>query len=576
VKRERFIPAMLAAVMAAAFLVNAPSLGYGFVFDERLLIVDNPVVHDLANAGRMFGEKFWPGPARGIYYRPLVTLSYAAGYAVAGETPWVEHLINALAHALASGLMLLLLVRLTGKERVAALAAMIFAVHPAHVESVVWVPGRTDVFAAMFMMASWVMLLRARDRGDHAGRAAPYSLAALFYLAALFSKEIAVTLPALIVAHDFFQRRSAMRKRVYEYAALALITAAFMAWRTHVLSAPGPAPAPNALAGLSPARSAQAIIMVFAYALKLLALPWFWRIDFAYAAKITSAPAWAGVLSAAVAALLIGAAAGSWRRGPSASFFIAGFFISVLPFSQLVPFPTLFAQRFLYLPSLFICGLAASMLILAAERLKKSGSGAGSGAGRVAFAILLAAVLLALGPLYIAKGRVFRNDLTFWRAAVQQVPELALAHNNLGIAYRDRGLMAAAQAEYEKTIELDPSYHVARMNLAEIVIKNGDLARGIALLEQAAAEDPQNPAVRNNLGLAYMSAGRAGDARVQWEAALALDPSNFIAHVQLAHYYLESRPDLAAARKHLAAAREIMPGHPLVLELEREIRERGP
>ncbi len=569
-KRERFVPAMLATVTAAAFLVNTPSLGYGFVFDEKLLILENPVAHDLSNAGRMFTEKFWPGQARGIYYRPLVTLSYAVGYALAGGAPWIQHLINALAHAAAAGLAFLLLLRLTGKERAAAIAAMIFAVHPAHVESVVWVPGRTDVFATLFMMAAWLMLLRARERGERTGRIVPYSLAVIFYLAALFAKEIAVTLPALIVAHDFLHDRASLKKRLAEYAALAVFTAAFLAWRTHVLSAPGPEPAANALSGLSPLRSAESVIMVLGYALKLLILPSFWRFDFAYAAAITSAPAWAVVLSAAVVAVLLGAGIASWRRAPTAAFWVAGFFISLLPLTQLIPFPTLFAERFLYLPGLFICGLAASLLVAAEDRLNRSGGAA----GRRAFVVMLALFMLALGSMYLVKGRVFKSDLVFWQTAARQAPEAALTHNNLGIAYRNAGRMAEAGKEYEKTLELDPSFVMARMNLAEVAIKSGDVARGIALLEKAEADDPRNPAIRNNLGMAYLMAGREDEARAQWDSALYLEPANFMAHVQLAHYYLESRPDQAKARTHLTAARKIKPRDPLVLELERELQQR--
>jgi Flp pilus assembly protein TadD len=573
--RAKVVFAVLVA--ALAFLVSAPSLRYGFVFDENILIKDNPVVHSLGNVGEMFGRKFWPGPARGIYYRPLITLSYAAGYALAGNAPWVQHLINVLGHAAASVLAFFLLARITERDDTAGVAAMLFALHPIHAESVAWAPGRTDVIAVMFMLGAWLALLEARET-DSAGKRAGLRLAcALLYAAALFSKEIAVVLPALVLALDFSRKGREARQYRPEYLGLLLLTAAFMGWRFHVLSGPGPDPAPDALAGSALGPKVLAISMIFALALGLNFFPCPWRIDYAYSEIILSAPAWAGILCAAAVLAVLLIMILSWKRLPLLSFAIAGFFITMLPVSQLVPFPTLFAERFLYLPSLFACLAAALGIVWLLERadsgkLKKTGPVFPT---RPAATLFLMILLGCLALVSILRIRVFRNELSFWQTAAQEVPDLAAARNGLGIAYRNRGLWPQAEEQYQKAIELDPTFTVARMNLAEILLKRGETAEGVKILEQAATSDPANPVIKINLGLAYMMAGETERAKDQWEAALALDPQSFAAHAQLARYYLD-RHDLERARSHLAAAQKLDPMNPLIIELTREMAGPSP
>jgi hypothetical protein len=484
-----------------------------------------------------------------------VTLSYAAGYAVAGDAPWIQHLINALAHVAAAVLAFLLLLRIAGNIETAALAALIFAVHPAHTESVVWVPGRTDVIATAFMLGAWLLLLRAREKASERRRFSIYAAASVAYLAALGSKEIAVALPALVFFHDLLARGKEIKEHKWEYAVMAVLTGAFIGWRSYLLSGPGPDPAPNALAGLPAWRAALSMIMIFAFALRVTLLPLSWRIDFAWADSILSAPLWvAGICAATVLILAVGALL-LWKKRPLVSFAVIGFFISVLPVSHLVPFPTLFAERFMYLPGLFVCLLVAT---LAAPLLDKKTS--------LAIALIL---VLAIGSLSVMRGRAFKDDLVFWQTAVKQVPRSALARNWLGIAFRNRKIWDNAEKQYKKALELDPGYTVAKMNLAEVCIINNDFDRAFSLLEQALDEDPANPLIRINLGNFFAIINEWDNAQKLWRSALDIDPDNFAAHLNLVRYYLKFN-DRDKAGVHYDELKRIDPNHPAVENLKKE------
>jgi hypothetical protein len=244
VKRAFLSAVILFAVVLSALAVHAPSLTYGFVFDEQLLIVANPAVHDLREVKTILLSKFWPGPMAGIYYRPIITLSYALNYSFAGPRPGIYHLTNVLAHAAGCGLLYLLLLRLGATLTVVGPTALLFAVHPALSESVDWVPGRTDLFAGLFMATAWLTLLLARSQKAQK-RLALYLPALLLYLLALGSKETAIVLPALIVLHDLLLQGRAASRYKYEYAGIFLAVFGFLLLRQHVLDLPGLAPPPS-------------------------------------------------------------------------------------------------------------------------------------------------------------------------------------------------------------------------------------------------------------------------------------------------------------------------------------------
>jgi protein O-mannosyl-transferase len=557
--------AAMVAVAVLALVVSAPSLRYGFVFDEQLLVRDNPAVHDLTDLGAVLFTKFWPGPTQGIYWRPLVTLSYAIDYALVGEAPWLYHLTNVLLHAGAAVLLYLLLLRFTGAG-VALAAALIFAIHPAHVESVTWVPGRTDVIAALFLAAAWLALLQAREAQARPRRAAWWGAAMGLYFCALGGKESAAVLPALVITADALRSGRGLKKHALDYLGLVAVTAGYLLIRRWVLAGPGSPPAADPLAELGLMRGLAAGGAIFGEAARVTILPGPWRIDYAYEDAILGGPYW----RAAAAAIFLAAwavAAVAWRRDrPALALTLIGFIAALLPVSHLVAFPNLFAERFLYLPSLFL-------IVGAVELGDHLWSSRSSGRPR---AVVICALLMLLGIAGMVRGKPFRNELTFWRSAARQAPDKAAVHNWLGLAYRNRGDLPGARKEYERALALDPGLSVGAMNLAEIKIKEGDLEGAAAILKKLRADDPDNPAVPYNLGIVNAGQGDWKDARENWEAALKLDPKNLNAHLALLRFHLKVTGDCAEARRQLEAARALAPREPMVEKFAAEFKVQCP
>src|SRR5262245_52640279 len=189
---------MLLAVAGAAALAYAPSVaGRLLHWDDLRYVLENPLARDpsLAGFARLFTEPFYAN------YHPLHLASYGLDRALFGGAAWGYHLLNVLFFAGAAALALAFLRRAFPDTRWTFVAALVFAVHPVHVESVAWVSARKDVLAALFGMAAAYAHVRAAaalGRARWGWGAASLGAFAL----ALLSKSLVAPLPVMLLAYD--------------------------------------------------------------------------------------------------------------------------------------------------------------------------------------------------------------------------------------------------------------------------------------------------------------------------------------------------------------------------------------
>ena len=223
--------AVLAALVAA--MAYAATLQYDFVWDDTLLIQQSWRLHHWKDLPALLTSHFWAEVGEASqYYRPLVTLSFFLDMRVWGLYPLGFHLTNVLAHVAVTLAVLAVARRAMDGPLAAAICALAFALHPLHAESVSFVSGRTDVIATLFFL----LALLAYDRGRDQGRGAflGWSLAA--YLLALLAKEVAITLPAVLVVWDWLVRgdlgdRRAVKRAAARYAAYGAVAGLYLGLR---------------------------------------------------------------------------------------------------------------------------------------------------------------------------------------------------------------------------------------------------------------------------------------------------------------------------------------------------------
>jgi hypothetical protein len=237
-------------IIVLTFIIYAQSLGNDFVtWDDRLLILDNPIVHGLSWAN-IFAAFTSYDPE---LYIPLTLLSYQMNYLSGGLQPFGYHLLNLILHIANAVLIFKIIVvassNRSGESRlsatVAVAVALLFAIHPLHTEAVVWAAARKDVLSAFFMLLTVLFYLRSRERaptdpsislraGGYANRL--YVVSVLMFLFALLSKVSVILWPLVLPLMDWCRgddvdagvphasRRAARSlQRAIPYAILSLI-----------------------------------------------------------------------------------------------------------------------------------------------------------------------------------------------------------------------------------------------------------------------------------------------------------------------------------------------------------------
>ena len=191
-------------LFAAVFAVYLGALSGQFVYDDLLVIQQNPQITSLANVPAIFGSSYWDfidaeGASHVGYYRPLTMVLITLAYVTGGGEPWMFHLFSLVVYGLSCVAAWRFGARLLKSEVAGFWAALLFAVHPLHVESVAWISALHDPLFALFGLLGLNAFLRWRDDGSVG---LPWCAGAWFLLS-LLSKDAAVALLPVTVACDW-------------------------------------------------------------------------------------------------------------------------------------------------------------------------------------------------------------------------------------------------------------------------------------------------------------------------------------------------------------------------------------
>ena len=200
--RSLIVPAVIAVI---TWLFLKECLNNQFTnWDDPGYIKDNPLVKDVSSEG--IGNIFsFSNPVMGNYH-PLTVLSYAIEYSYKGLQPYIYHLDSLLLHLLATLLVYWFVLLLSRRPVAAAVAALLFGLHPMHIESVAWIAGRKDVLYGSFYLGAcvaYIYYLRAAGTKKWLF----YTAVLVLFLCSLLSKPVAVVLPVVLLVIDYFEGR---------------------------------------------------------------------------------------------------------------------------------------------------------------------------------------------------------------------------------------------------------------------------------------------------------------------------------------------------------------------------------
>ncbi len=521
--REK-LPALL--LLAACLIPFANGLSGGFTYDDKAIVRDDARIRSPSTLGQLFETSYFGGaPQTGTAYRPGLLLSFAVQWWIHGREAVPFHAVNVLLHAAATFLLWRLAIRLRFGGAAALAAALLFAVHPIHVEAVTSLVGRGETQAAVFVLLYLHLALRLGVDATAEGlRRARVSAALLLYLAALLTKESAAVAPALaflVLARcakgsPFARARDALSRGSALYAGSAAVLGGYLFLRRSVLggwlkSGGGIFEVENPLAPLgAAARLGNAALLLLRYLGRLL-LPLRLSADES-AWQIRPVPAGSLAAIGAILLLALAAAAALARPRSAAAFGLLFFLLAILPASNLLfPIGTVFAERVAYLPSAGIC-IAGAALAGRAERL--------SAVSPVRLAALSALTLLYASRTAI-RSTVWWSDETLFANSARVAPESAKNHYNLGYIRAERLHFREGRAAYGRATEIYPKYWDAWAGKGRCERDLGLLPEARRSYERALEAFPAYETGFFGLGLVFEAMGEDREALETYRRGLA-------------------------------------------------------
>jgi tetratricopeptide (TPR) repeat protein len=560
-------------LLAVPLVAYIPSLHAGFLWDDRFLLTENPLMRLHDGLARL-----WFSTQNYDYY-PVTYSSFWVEWRLWGLNPAGYHVFNIVLHA-ANGLLLWrVLARL--KIPGAWFAALLFAIHPVNAASVGWIAERKNTLSMLFYLAASLCFLRHEASRNKSS----YAAALVFCILALLSKTSVVMLPAVLLLCAWWQRGRMTRTdllRTAPFFLLSLVAGLVTIWfQSHnVINeetiSMGDWPTRVVRAGWAAAFYAGKLL----YPSKLSLLYPCWEVGWE--------PAWilpgTGLLALLLSAWMF---RGTWGR--ALLFGIGYFVLSLLPvlgfvkmyYFRLSPV----ADHWLYIPGIGILALAVSGAWTFAQRFHVENIAK----------VIAAGVVALLGILTWQRAVVLQTPETLWADVLSKDPGSVTALVNLSLDSLSRGLRAQSLGYARRAVAIAPHSIESRLNLGAILDANSLVPESVAAYESAVRLQPRHAAAHHELAIAWNSAGdseralkeyesavelrgddfqyridlgsqlfhltRYGEAAKQFQAAINLDPTSANAHANLG----ASLHSLGYPREAASAYREALrlePGHP--------------
>lgn len=519
-------------------------------WDDVALLVDNPAYRGLgwSNLQWMFTTNLMG------HYMPLAWITYGLDHLLWGLNPHGYHLTSIALHAANATLVYLVAHRLfrivwpgasaggvDGIRIGAALAGLVFGVHPLRVESVAWITERRDVLSGFFFLLTVLMYLRAcevESRGG--GQWGKFYWAAVgTFVLALLSKSMAVTLPVVLLVLDVYPLR-----RLRPGARGWLTPGPWRVWQEKLpflfVGALVGAVAFRALLGGAAATSWERLGLLERVAISAYSVAFYLRktlvplqLSPLYELSLPVHILDRRFLVSGVAVLLITLAAlASRRRWPG---FLAVWTCYVV---MLLPVAGVFhnghqiaADRYSYLPGVGWALLAGGVVVAASRRFELARPGRRALAALAGVLVVSATAALALTTWRQAK--IWRDDETLWGHAVRLDPASSIAASNLGSTLRLRGKLAEAVEQSERALFLRPAHAEAHLNLGLARAAQGRPDEAERHFRQVLEIKPRSAPAHAGLGRLLDTQGRLDEALEQFHLALQINPRSASIHNDL-------------------------------------------
>ena len=584
---------LIFVIVAACLGCYFNTLFADFVFDDNIFITSNPYMKSFRFLLQFFTHEFWEIGIETIttgYYRPLLAASFMLDYTLWGDNPFGYHFTNIIFHILASILIFLFVELLLKNRFIAFTSALLFSVHPIHTEVASFISGRVDSIPLIFFLLSLILFLKYTSNK----KIILYLFSLICFFISLLAKEMAVTLPLIVICMDYFflSKRNAnnvIKNFLRFHMGFLIVLGLYLFTRSYFIGWSFITVSVHKGINFDPGTHSFwrlfTVIKILTFYIRLLFLPCGLNVlHFFSASNSFLEPV---VLIGFILLLLfIFIAIKNVKHYPILSFSILWFFITVLPVSNIFPQGNIFAERFMYTPSVGFCiGIAFLFSWLLKRNIKTHYLN-----WKKSLYVVFFLLIIALGRVTYERNKVWKNDFTLWHETVKASPNIQRSHVNLANAYYALNCLDEAIAEAKIALQLDPSYYRAFYTLGHVYLKKGLADEAIDEFKRVIAKSPNNAQAYNclvaaygikgqykeaieagltalkknpyldwtryNLALIYTKIGLIDEAIDAYEEYLKINPDYFGVHLDVGHLYYE-KGDYQKARLHWLIALKI-------------------
>jgi tetratricopeptide (TPR) repeat protein len=554
---------IIAALVVVPGVLFARALPYGFVnFDDPHYVTSNWHVR----AGLCRESIWWAFTSTDhANWFPLTWLSLELDATLYGMNAAGFRLTNLLLHLASTMLLYCTLKKTTGATLKSACVAALFALHPLHVESVVWVTERKDMLSGLF----WMLTLLAYERYASRPTLVRYGSVAVFLFLGMAAKPMAVTLPFVLLLLDYWPLKrwrdapvvnrgkgarpptdepyaaASPRKLILEKIPLLILSLTSSLVTMAVQQRGGAIPTEESLP------IAQRLVnMPISYVIYLAKAAWPTNLAVFY-----PHPGDKQSVGLALAALALLVAVTCWvavrrRQEPYLAVGWLWYVGTLVPVIGLVQVGRqAYADRYTYLP---LIGIFLAV-VWGLEEVVRRGW-----ASRKIVLVFALATLVTFSVCTWEQVGYWRDDVVLWQHALKVTGPNLQAYENIAEALLLRGLSDDALPYLEELTARAPHFTAGHINLGVALMNVGKTAEARAQLEEALRLDPQNADAHHNLALLLDAGGKSDEAVRHLQAALAAQPNFWRTHLLLGKI-LKRRGKLEEAERHVRQALAINP-----------------
>ncbi|HOV98289.1 MAG TPA: glycosyltransferase family 39 protein [Bacteroidota bacterium] len=542
IKSDTYIILLIVIIAALAY---SRTIENDFVhWDDIDQIIDNPDISSLRweNIRSMFTKSYVS------MYQPLVTLSFAIERALFGVDPRFFHLINLLFHLANIVLVYFVVRRLINHTPTALFAALIFAIHPMHVESVAWVTERKDVLYTFFYFLALLSYLRYAD----SQQARSYWFSLLWYTLSLLSKSAAVTFPVLLLLIHWYQQRPWTKSNLLRFIPFFLLALAF-----GIISLLTQTPQGNT----SFFESYTAIDRIFLafYAIAFYALHYFAPVGLCvfhpFPTKVNGWLPWNYYVAPLVVIGLIALLFIRWKDQRMMKFALGFFFLHIVLYLHLFPVGSaVVAERYTYIAYIGLSIAVAQGAITIASHLQWT---------KKTLVPILLIITILFSSITYSRVKVWNNTISLFDDAIKKTGFTICSTGMLSLGYHSRAKAYMLEKNYEKAIAdldsaafYDPDIYEIFYDRGVCLMKLNEYQFAIEDFTRAIERDSTQPFIYDYKGLAFLRTERYDSALVYFSKAISIDSTFARAYANRGINWIHLN-DINAACQDFAKAKEL-------------------